>query len=143
MPAQDIKDSPTGWVREHIESYVSTAGRDGHLWNGAPTLLLTTTGRRSGERRRTPLIYGRDGADYVIVASYGGAPTHPAWYLNLEADPDVEVQVGEEVFRAKARTADAQERARLWPELAGIWPAYDEYQDRTDREIPLVVLSRM
>lgn len=142
MPAQDIKDSPTGWVREHIESYVSTAGRDGHLWNGAPTLLLTTTGRKTGERRRTPLIYGRDGDDYVIVASYGGAPAHPAWYLNLDADPEVEVQVGEEVFRAKARTAGPQERARLWAELAAVWPAYDEYQARTDREIPLVILSR-
>lgn len=142
MRAQDIKDSPTGWVREHIESYVSTAGRDGHLWRGAPTLLLTTTGRKTGERRRTPLIYGRDGDDYVIVASYGGAPTHPAWYLNLDADPEVEVQVGEEVFRAKARTAGPQERARLWPELAAVWPAYDEYQARTDREIPLVILSR-
>jgi deazaflavin-dependent oxidoreductase (nitroreductase family) len=142
MAAQDVQDSPTGWVREHIESYVSTDGREGHLWNGVPTLLLTTTGRKSGERRRTPLIYGRDGDDHVIVASYGGAPRHPAWYLNLEADPEVEVQVGDEVFRAKARTAGPEERERLWPELAAVWPAYDEYQARTDREIPLVILSR-
>jgi deazaflavin-dependent oxidoreductase (nitroreductase family) len=137
-----VQDSPTTWVREHIDNYVATGGREGHLWRGVPTLLLTTTGRKSGERRRTALIYGRDGEDYVVVASYGGAPNHPAWYLNLEADPVVEVQVGDEVFTAKARTADAQERERVWPRLAAIWPDYDSYQAKTDREIPLVVLTR-
>jgi deazaflavin-dependent oxidoreductase (nitroreductase family) len=137
-----VQDSPTTWVREHIDSYVATGGREGHLWHGVPTLLLTTTGRKSGERRRTALIYGRDGDDYVVVASYGGSPKHPAWYLNLEADPVVEVQVGDEVFTARARTADPQERERLWPQLAAIWPDYDSYQGKTDREIPLVVLSR-
>jgi deazaflavin-dependent oxidoreductase (nitroreductase family) len=142
MTQQDVKDSPTGWVKEHIDAYVATGGDEGHLWRGVPTLLLTTVGRRSGERRRTALIYGRDGDDYVVVASYGGAPKHPAWYLNLVDRPEVEVQVGDEVFPATARVADPQARARLWPELARIWPAYDEYQGRTDREIPLVVLHR-
>ena len=142
MTAQDVTDSPTGWVKEHIDSYVATGGAEGHLWRGAPTLLLTTVGRRSGERRRTALIYGRDGEDYVVVASYGGAPKHPAWYLNLLDQPRVEVQVGDEVFPATARVADPLGRARLWPELARIWPAYDEYQRKTDREIPLVILGR-
>lgn len=142
MTAQTVKDSPTGWVSDHIKSYVATGGERGHLWRGAPTLLLTTVGRRSGERRRTALIYGRDGEDYVIVASYGGAPQHPAWYLNLDANPVVEVQVGDEVFPATARTAGPEQRARLWPELADIWPEYNSYQEKTDREIPLVVLTR-
>ncbi len=143
MSTQDVKDSPTGWVKDHIDSYVASGGEDGHLWRGAPTLLLTTVGRRSGERRRTALIYGRDGDDYVVVASYGGSPTHPAWYLNLVDHPEVEVQVGDEVFVATARTVDPIGHERLWPELVKIWPAYDDYKDKTDREIPLVVLTRI
>lgn len=137
-----VKDSPTGWVREHVQSYLASNGAEGHLWRGVPTLLLTTTGRRTGDRRRTALIYSEDGSDLVVVASYGGAPKHPAWYLNLVADPQVEVQVGAETFAATARTANAAERERLWPELAKIWPDYDAYQGKTDREIPLVILSR-
>ena len=96
-----------------------------------PTLLLTTRGRRSGRPRRTPLIYGRDGDDYVVVASAGGGPTAPAWYLNLSADPRVRVQVKDDVFDAVARTASAEEKARLWPVMTAIWPAYDEYQAKT------------
>jgi deazaflavin-dependent oxidoreductase (nitroreductase family) len=140
--SSDVKDSPTGWVKQHIDEYVATGGEEGHLWNGVPTLLLTTTGRRSGQRRRTALIYGRDGDDYVVVASQGGAPAHPAWYLNLDANPEVEVQVGEEVFAATARTVDDADRARLWPRMRDLWPAYDEYQDKTERQIPVVVLHR-
>jgi deazaflavin-dependent oxidoreductase (nitroreductase family) len=135
-------DSPTGWVKEHIDEYVATGGAQGHLWRGVPTLLLTTKGRRSGELRRTALIYGRSGADYVVVASNGGAPTHPSWYLNLSADPHVTVQVGEEVFPATAREADPDEHETLWPEMAKIWPDYDNYQARTERTIPLIVLTR-
>ena len=125
---------------EHVRRYRETGGEVGHIWNGVPTLLLTTTGRRSGEQRTTPLIYGRDGERYVVVASKGGAPRHPAWYLNLSAKPDVELQVAAERFRARARTAAANERERLWKLMAGIWPAYDDYQAKTEREIPLVVL---
>lgn len=143
MASASVKDSPTGWVKDHIDAYVSTGGEDGHLWRGVPTLLLTTVGRRSGERRRTALIYGRDGANYVIVASYGGSPTHPAWYLNLVDHPEVEVQVGDDVFTATARTVDPVGRERLWPKLAKIWPDYDTYKNKTDREIPLVVLTRI
>ncbi|HEY6054631.1 MAG TPA: nitroreductase family deazaflavin-dependent oxidoreductase [Gaiellaceae bacterium] len=127
---------------EHVRRYRETGGEVGHIWNGVPTLLLTTTGRRSGEQRTTPLIYGQDGDRYVVVASKGGAPRHPAWYLNLSAKPDVELQVAAQRFRARARTAAANERERLWKLMAGIWPAYDDYQAKTEREIPLVVLER-
>lgn len=126
---------------EHVRRYRETDGEVGYLWNGAPTLLLTTTGRRSGEERTTPLIFGRDGEDYVVVASQGGRPQHPGWYHNLTASPEVGVQVKGERFRARARTATPEERARLWPLMNGIWPHYDEYQARTERVIPVVVLE--
>ena len=136
----DIFDSSVGWVAKHIREYVETDGRKGHKWYGAPTLLLTTRGRKSGLRRRTALIYGRDGDNYIVVASRGGHKQHPAWYLNLAANPDVEVQVGADKFPAHARTGTAEEKARLWPLMTSIWPAYDDYQARTDREIPVVIL---
>lgn len=128
--------------QEHVDRYRETDGADGHEWQGTKTLLLTTTGRRSGEPRELPLIYGRHGDDYLVVASKGGAPEHPAWYLNLEADPDVEVQVGADRFKATARTATSDERAEMWKTMTAEWPAYDEYQQKTDREIPVVVISR-
>jgi deazaflavin-dependent oxidoreductase (nitroreductase family) len=135
-------DNPTGWVQDHIREYVESGGERGHRWKGTDTLLLTTRGRRSGDLRRTALIYGEDGDRYVVVASYGGRPQHPAWYLNLEADPHVTVQVKDETFQATARTATPEERERLWGTMAAIWPAYDEYQAKTDREIPIVVIER-
>jgi deazaflavin-dependent oxidoreductase (nitroreductase family) len=139
----DVKDSPVGWVNRHIKAYVESDGKKGHEWRpGVPTLLLTTTGRRSGTRHRTALIYGRTGSDYVVVASTGGKPRHPAWYLNLSADPHVDVQVGPEKFSAVARTATGAERARLWAAMNEIWPSYAGYQKKTEREIPVVVLSR-
>ena len=142
MPENQVVDSPRGWVNEHIQRYVATGGADGHEWRpGVPTLLLTTRGRKSGLLRRTALIYGRDGDSYVVVASQGGAPRHPAWYLNLDADPRVHVQVGPEEFDARARTATPEERARLWPGMARIWPAYEDYQRKTRREIPVVILD--
>ena len=112
--SEQIHDSPTDWVNEHTRQYVESGGADGHDWNGVPTLLLTTTGRKSGLRRRTALIYGVDDAAYVVVASKGGAPDHPAWFLNLQANPDVELQVGAEVFAARARVTAGAERERLW-----------------------------
>jgi len=138
-----VHDSPQGWVNEHIQKYVETDGAEGHIWQGVPTLLLTTKGRKSGEWRRTALIYGAQNGAYVIVASQGGKPTHPAWYLNLQAEPLVHVQVAADKFDARARTADDQERAMLWPLMTAIWPAYDEYQTKTDRQIPIVVLDRV
>jgi deazaflavin-dependent oxidoreductase (nitroreductase family) len=129
------------WVRDHHREYVATNGLKGHVWNGVPTLLLTTRGRRSGALRRTPLIYGRDGERYLVVASYGGAPTHPDWYLNLRDDPDVEIQVGPDAMRARATTVDDAERERLWPVMTAVWPDYDHYQAKTDRTIPIVALE--
>ena len=140
--SEQVTDSPTQWVAEHTKRYLETGGEDGHEWRpGVPTLLLTTTGRKSGVKRRTALIYGRDNADYVIVASKGGTPEHPAWYLNLEADPEVEIQVFDDVVPATARTVTGEERERLWALMRQIWPAYDEYQTKTDRQIPVVVLT--
>lgn len=136
-----VQDSPVGWVNKHIQRYV-TGRQGGHEWRpGVHTLLLTTTGRRTGTKRRTALIYGRDGDDYVIVASVGGSAKHPAWYLNLDADPNVEIQVGDELYDAVARTTAGDERARLWTAMNEIWPYYDGYQKKTKREIPVVVLT--
>jgi deazaflavin-dependent oxidoreductase (nitroreductase family) len=128
--------------QEHVERYRETDGEEGHEWNGTNVLILTTTGRRSGEARSTPLIYGTHGDDYLVVASKGGAPEHPAWYFNLLSDPEVEVQVLGERFPARARTATAEERPELWSTMTERWPAYDEYQTKTDREIPVVVLEK-
>ncbi|RIV36794.1 nitroreductase family deazaflavin-dependent oxidoreductase [Micromonospora radicis] len=139
-----VLDSPTGWVAEHIHRYLETDGAEGHEWRpGVYTLLLTTRGRRSGALRRTALIYGRDGDAYVVVASQGGDPRHPAWYLNLRDDPQAQVQVGAERFTVRARTATAEEKPRLWAVMTGIWPAYDDYQAKTERDIPVVLLDRI
>ena len=128
---------------EHVRRYRETDGAVGHIWRrGAKVLLLTTTGRRTGQLRTTPLIYDNAGARYVIVASKGGADEHPGWYRNLVADPNVEVQVLGEVFPATARTADGEEREELWRLAALQWPDYDLYQTRTERQIPVVVLER-
>jgi deazaflavin-dependent oxidoreductase (nitroreductase family) len=135
-------DSALDWVAEHTRTYVETGGEEGHLWRGVPCLVLTTLGRKSGQLRRNALIYGTDGDAYVIVASKGGADDHPLWYLNLVEEPSVTVQVGADVFTATARTADAERKARLWPMMAGIWPAYEEYAAKTERDIPVVVLER-
>jgi deazaflavin-dependent oxidoreductase (nitroreductase family) len=136
-------DSPVGWVAEHVQRYIDTNGEDGHLWKGAPTLILTTLGRRSGQPRRLALIYGKDGDRYVIVASKGGAEKHPEWYLNLLDNPEVQVQVLADRFRATARTATPEEHKALWPRMVEIWPDYDKYQAKTDRQIPLVILERI
>jgi deazaflavin-dependent oxidoreductase (nitroreductase family) len=134
-------DPPDGWQREHVDRYVASGGASGHLWNGVPTLLLTTVGRRSGTARRTPLIYGRHDDRYLVVASKGGADEPPLWYRNLDAHPRVRVQVGPEVFDAEARVATPAEKPEMWRTMAEIWPDYDAYQKRTAREIPVVVLT--
>ncbi|MEV5574572.1 nitroreductase family deazaflavin-dependent oxidoreductase [Spirillospora sp. NPDC052269] len=129
--------------KEHVKRYQETDGVEGHDWNGTVTLLLTTVGRKSGKERTTPLIYQQDGDDYIVIASKGGAPEDPLWYQNLEADPEVKVQVWGDRFNARARTATAEERPRLWKKMVAVWPAYDEYTQKTDREIPVVVLERI
>jgi deazaflavin-dependent oxidoreductase (nitroreductase family) len=128
---------------EHVRRYRETGGEVGHEWReGSTILLLTTKGRKSGEPRTTPLIYAEDGDRYVIVASKGGAPEHPGWYENLAKTPEVELQVRDEVFPARAHTAEGEEREQLWRKANEVWPHYDEYQTKTDREIPVVVLER-
>jgi deazaflavin-dependent oxidoreductase (nitroreductase family) len=135
-------DSPMDWVAAHTKEYLESHGEKGHIWNNnALTLLLTVKGRRTGQLRRTPLIYGRDGDNYLVVASKGGADTPPEWYLNLRANPDVEIQVRDEHIRVRAREASAEEKPRLWATMTAIWPDYDEYQKKTDREIPVIVLE--
>jgi len=136
------QDSPIGFVRDHIRRYVDSGGTDGHDWQGTTIVLLTTTGRRSGEARRTALIYREVDGEYVIVASKGGAPQHPAWFLNLTDNPEVRLQVKDEEFAGRARVADEAERAKLWPLMTEVWPDYDNYQTKTDRQIPVVVITR-
>ena len=128
--------------QEHVKRYRETDGAQGHEWQGVATLILTTTGRRSGEARSTPLIYGEHGNGYLVVASNGGAPEHPSWYLNVLEHPEVTVQVKGDRFAARARPAGSEEKPELWQRMASIWPAYNDYQGKTDREIPVVVLER-
>jgi deazaflavin-dependent oxidoreductase (nitroreductase family) len=139
------------WIRDHLQRYLETNGEDGHMWDATlgggtgmcPTLLLTTTGRKSGEPLTLPLIYGRAGEAFVVIASKGGAPAHPAWYLNLEANPEVGVQVMADRFTARARTAEGAERSELWNMMVGVYQPYEKYQAATTREIPVVVLERV
>jgi deazaflavin-dependent oxidoreductase (nitroreductase family) len=126
----------------HVRLYRETQGEQGYIWNGAPILLLTTKGRKSGEMRTTPLIFVDNGGAPAIIASKGGAPEHPDWFLNLAADPHVQVQVKADVFDAVARTTQGPERERLWNEALKVWPQYADYQRATEREIPVVVLER-
>lgn len=127
---------------EHVRAYRETGGQRGFIWKrGTHILLLTTTGHRSGQPRTTPLIFRELDGRYVVVASKGGAPEHPAWYQNLQADPQARVQVRDHVLDVVARDAEPDERPRLWAAMTEVWPDYDDYQQRTDREIPVVVLE--
>ena len=130
------------WAQEHMRNYLATDGADGHIWRGVPTLLLTTIGSKSGEERMLPLIYGEDDGDYVIVASKGGFAEHPAWYNNLVVQPQVQVQVAADKFSATAVAIDGARRQKLWNMMAKVWPLYIEYQQKTDRHIPVVALVR-
>jgi deazaflavin-dependent oxidoreductase (nitroreductase family) len=138
-----VTDSPRTWVAKHVRRYVESDGKRGHRWNGVDTLLLTTRGRLTGTLRRTALIYGRDRGRYLVVASSGGSKAHPNWYQNLVADPHVIVQVAADRFEALARTATTRQRPRLWRLMASIWPEYERYQARAEREIPVVILERV
>jgi deazaflavin-dependent oxidoreductase (nitroreductase family) len=128
---------------EHVRAYRETDGERGYVWNGTHILLLTTKGRASGQERTTPLIFVEDGDNPVVVASKGGAPEHPDWFKNLEAQPRVRVQIKGDVFDAVARVVTSAERARLWPLAVEAWPQYADYEKLTDREIPVVVLERL
>jgi deazaflavin-dependent oxidoreductase (nitroreductase family) len=136
-------DAMTLYGQEHIERYEATDGAEGYDWrNDTTILILTTTGRRSGEQRKNALIFRQHGDDYLVVASKGGADAPPAWYVNLQADPAVEVQVKGDKFAARARTATPEEKPELWDAMVEVWPDYAEYQKKTSREIPVVVLER-
>jgi deazaflavin-dependent oxidoreductase (nitroreductase family) len=142
MASEEITDSPTGWVNNHIRQYVESDGATGHRFYGHDALLLTTRGRKSGKLRRTALYYGQDGDRYLLVASNGGSRTHPAWYLNLVENPDVEVQVGADKFLAWARTASPDEKPRLWEKMTKVFPTYERYQKGNSREIPVIIVER-
>lgn len=137
----DPIDPSAGWQLDHLRLYLDSGGKEGHIWNGVPCLLLTVHDARVGRGRRNPLIYGRDGDSYVVVASKGGAPEHPLWYRCLTDDPTVRVQVGEEIFDAKATTVTGERREKLWRMMTEIWPDYPNYQAKTDRQIPVVALD--
>ncbi|MCL4167066.1 UNVERIFIED_CONTAM: hypothetical protein GTU68_040243 [Idotea baltica] len=132
---------PSVWepVAEHVARYEATNGEDGFLWEGAECIILSTTGRKSGATRKTPLIRVHDGSNYLVIASMGGAPNHPAWYLNLAENPDIVIQDRADVFELRARTASAEEKAERWSAAVAAWPDYANYQAATERDIPLVV----
>lgn len=139
------------WISEHLREYQESGGKSGHYWDsravggdGSQTcLLMTTKGRKSGKTYTHPLLYGEDGENFIIVGSKGGADSHPAWYHNLVANPEVELQVGSEIFRARATLAAGSDRARLWKLITELFPPYNDYQSRTTREIPVFSLSRL
>ena len=135
-----VTDSPIGWVARHVRRYVQTGGRNGHRRYGHDCLLLTTRGRVSGRARRTALFYWRDGDRLLVVPSNGGVPAFPDWYLNLLANPQVVVQVEDEVFWADARTATAAESPRLWKLVIGGLPRYARYAEKAGRDLPVVLL---
>jgi len=137
------------WIERHLRAYLESDGAEGHLLDfspgggrpGTPTLILKTIGRRSGEPRLTPLIYGRHGGEIVVIGSKGGAPTHPAWYLNLIARPEVAFQVADRKHRGGWRVAEGAERTQVWDEMVELYPPYRDYQARAGREIPVVLLD--
>ena len=148
----DVKIAPAlpQWMKDHVDVYLQSGGKEGHLYTidrpgippNIPSLLLITTGRKSGEKFLFPLFYGQTGASYFVIASKGGAPEHPGWYRNILADPNVDLQVGTAKLSARARTATGEERARLWEAAVKIFPPYADYQIKSaGREIPVVVLD--
>jgi len=134
---------PSAWapIAEQVALYEATDGKEGDTLEGKPVIILTTRGRKTGDVRKTPLMRVEHDGRYVVVASMGGAPQHPVWYLNLLADPHVTLQDGAEITDLRARTATPEERAVWWPRATAAWPPYDEYQKNTDREIPVVILE--
>ena len=132
--------SPTEWVRNQVELYESSGGTEGTSLNGLAVIIVTNKGRKTGAIRKTPLMRVADGDNYVLVASRGGAPTHPVWYYNLQADPNVEIRDGVDVHSMKVREVeDSAERQRLWDIAVEAFPPYQEYQDKTDRSIPVFI----
>lgn len=140
-PVDKYAPSPWDSVRDQVALYERTGGREGNLLGGKPVVILTTRGRRSGSLRKSPLMRVEHEGRYAVVASKGGAPEHPEWYLNLEGDPHVTLQDGDRIYPLVAHTATPAERAEWWAHATAAWPAYDEYTTKTDREIPVVILE--
>jgi deazaflavin-dependent oxidoreductase (nitroreductase family) len=137
-----MTDDDDLFLDEHVRVFRETDGERGYHWRGTTILLLTTTGRVSGEPRTTPLIHRTDGERWIVVASKGGSPANPSWFENLLAQPDAEIELPGERIAVRAEPAEGAERERLWKLMSEVWPAYNDYQARTEREIPVVVLSR-
>jgi F420H(2)-dependent quinone reductase len=137
----EYQPSPWDFIADQVARYEATGGREGGTLEGKPVVILTTRGRHTGRVRKTPLMRVEHDGRYVVVASMGGAPRNHVWYLNLVADPDVTVQDGDRVMELQARTANPEERRRWWPRATAAWPAYDDYQANTEREIPVVILE--
>jgi deazaflavin-dependent oxidoreductase (nitroreductase family) len=133
--------SPSSFAANQVAEYEASGGREANTLRGVPIVILWTRGRRSGAIRKTPLMRVNDGDRYAVVASQGGAPEHPEWYRNVEADPHVALQDGPVVRSYVAHTASPEEKAEWWPKATAVWPDYDAYQGKTDREIPLVILE--
>ena len=138
---QKYEPSPNDFASDHVARYEATGGADGGVMSGAPIVVLHTTGRTTGTLRKSPLIKITDGGLYVVIASQGGAPRHPSWYLNLVADPNVRIQDGDRLVDALASTAQGDERSRLWSAATAVWPDYDAYQEKTVRQIPVVLIE--
>jgi deazaflavin-dependent oxidoreductase (nitroreductase family) len=137
----EYEPSPWDWVSEQVERYEATGGKEGGTLEGAPCVILTTKGRKTGKLRKTPLMRIEHDGVYAVVASMGGAPAHPVWYLNLVDNPDVTLQDGDQVLDLRARTASPDEKRHWWPRLTAVWPPYSEYQSKTERDIPVVLLE--
>ncbi len=137
----EYEPSPWDWVSEQVQQYEATGGEEGGTLEGAPCVILTTKGRKTGKLRKTPLMRIEHDGVYAVVASLGGAPQHPVWYLNLVANPDVTLQDGDKVLDFRARTATPEEKRHWWPRLTAVWPPYSEYQSKTERDIPVVLLE--
>ncbi|MEV0643967.1 nitroreductase family deazaflavin-dependent oxidoreductase [Phytomonospora sp. NPDC050363] len=140
--AVQVRHSSSEWVAKQARLYEESGGTKGLTVQGIPCLLVDYVGRRSGEWHRTVLMYGRDGDDYLLVASNGGSEKHPLWFLSIEANPKVRLRVETERFEADARVLSAEEKARVWPELKKVWTGWDDYQKKTERDIPVIALRR-
>ena len=142
MPlAGEYEPSPWEPIAEQVRLYESTGGREGGTLEGQPCVILTTRGRKTGKLRKSPLMRIEHDGSYAVVASMGGAPQHPVWYLNLVADPAVTLQDGEQVLDLRARTASPEEKREWWPRLTAVWAPFDDYQAKTERDIPVVILE--
>jgi deazaflavin-dependent oxidoreductase (nitroreductase family) len=137
----EYEPSPAKWAADQVELYEATGGKEGGTLEGAPVVILTTRGRKTGKLRKSPLMRIEHDGVYAVVASMGGAPQHPVWYLNLVEDPDVTLQDGDTVLDLRARTASPEEKRQWWPRLTAVWPPYSEYQSKTERDIPVVLLE--